>query len=507
MSDSEVDGTSSAGSIMEDASEPDTTSFKCLFCETEYSAVATMFAHCAGDHKFPIRETVKDIGSRLQEIGVIKLINFLRKQAQDGVDPASLTVTADALADDRYMAPTLPDDPLLWELGEVMPESEEKARDYEEYEAALMKNIPDEIEKIDSNNDRDDRYFESYKGNAIHREMIEDRVRTESYRDFILNHSELFNGKIVLDVGCGTGILSLFCAQAGAKKVFAVDNSDIAQRARENVKNNGYEHTIQVIQGRVEDFQTQRTIGNAKVDIIVSEWMGYGLLFEGMLDSVLRARDLYLKPDGLMVPSHCTLKIAPISDREWISESTGETFWKDVYGFDFSAMIPGSNLNLREIGVFDVPPKAICGEAATFYEIDIARVKVEELDFTASFEVTLAKYVKALDAFAIWFDTFFLPHNQPRDLKNADAAYWKDEGGEGVAFSTGPSVTPTHWHQAVLLLADEDRKTHLKAGSTLKGTVTYKKRRRDARGVDVTIRWEGEGVDGPVSGIVSRTME
>lgn len=208
-----------------------------------------------------------------------------------------------------------------------------------------------------------------------------------------------------------------------------------------------------------------------------------------------------------MVPSHCTLRLAPISDREWVSESTGESFWKDVYGFDFTPMIPGSHLNLREIGVFDVPGKAICGEAATFYEIDIARVAVKDLDFTASFEVTLAKYAKALDAFAIWFDTFFLPHDKPTDLSSADALYWQEEGGEGVAFSTGPSGTPTHWHQGVLLLADKDRKAHLKAGSKLKGTVTYKKRRRDVRGIDVQISWEGESADGPVSGTVSRRME
>lgn len=159
-----------------------------------------------------------------------------------------------------------------------MPDVSEKPRDYAEYEAALSKNLPEEVEMIDANNDRDERYFESYKGNSIHREMIEDRVRTESYRNFILNHPDVFKGKTVLDVGCGTGVLSMFCAQAGAKKVFAVDNSDIVHRAREIVKKNSYEGTIQVIQGRVEDFNTQRTIGNAKVDVIVSEWMGYALL-------------------------------------------------------------------------------------------------------------------------------------------------------------------------------------------------------------------------------------
>lgn len=74
--------------------------------------------------------------------------------------------------------------------------------------------------------------------------MLKDTVRTESYRDFIYENKHLFEGKTILDVGCGTGILSMFCARAGAAKVIAVDNSDIINFARENVFRNGMENTI-----------------------------------------------------------------------------------------------------------------------------------------------------------------------------------------------------------------------------------------------------------------------
>lgn len=69
--------------------------------------------------------------------------------------------------------------------------------------------------------------------------MLKDKVRTDAYRDFIYDNKHLFHGKIVLDVGCGTGILSMFCARAGAAKVIAVDNSDIINKARENIYENG----------------------------------------------------------------------------------------------------------------------------------------------------------------------------------------------------------------------------------------------------------------------------
>lgn len=140
-----------------------------------------------------------------------------------------------------------------------------------------------------------DYYFGSYAETEIHESMLKDTVRTESYRDFIYHNKQYFKDKIVLDVGCGTGILSMFAAKAGAKKVYAVDNSTIINKARRIVKENGLEDIIEFVQGKVEEVKLP--VDN--VDIIISEWMGYFLLYEGMLDSVLTARDRWLAPDGI----------------------------------------------------------------------------------------------------------------------------------------------------------------------------------------------------------------
>lgn len=69
--------------------------------------------------------------------------------------------------------------------------------------------------------------------------MLKDAIRTDAYRDFVYDNKRIFKDKVVLDVGCGTGILSMFCAKAGAKKVISVDNSNIIDRAREIVYDNG----------------------------------------------------------------------------------------------------------------------------------------------------------------------------------------------------------------------------------------------------------------------------
>ena len=75
--------------------------------------------------------------------------------------------------------------------------------------------------------------------------MLKDTVRTDAYRDFVYENKHLFKDKVVLDVGCGTGILSMFCAKAGASKVIAVDNSSIIDKAREIVFDNGLDNIIQ----------------------------------------------------------------------------------------------------------------------------------------------------------------------------------------------------------------------------------------------------------------------
>ena len=75
--------------------------------------------------------------------------------------------------------------------------------------------------------EEDHSYFESYAHFSIHHEMLSDVVRTSSYRDAIQGNPGRLKDAVVMDLGCGTSILSMFSAQAGAKAVVGVDCSDI----------------------------------------------------------------------------------------------------------------------------------------------------------------------------------------------------------------------------------------------------------------------------------------
>jgi protein arginine N-methyltransferase 3 len=131
-------------------------------------------------------------------------------------------------------------------------------------------------------------YFGAYGRFAIHREMLSDQVRMDAYKGAILNNPSLFNRAVVMDVGCGTGILSLFAAQAGVAKVIPVEASEkIASIAHqvakanntlkeesENAKNQNSCGVITVVQGMIENIDKCMPTESQSVDVIVSEWMG-----------------------------------------------------------------------------------------------------------------------------------------------------------------------------------------------------------------------------------------
>ncbi len=100
-----------------------------------------------------------------------------------------------------------------------------------------------------------------------------------------------------MDIGCGTGILSIFAARAGAKHVYGIEFADIADYAKEIVKQNNLSDKVTIIKSKVEE----AVLPVPKVDIIISEWMGYFLLYESMLDCVLYARDKWLNKDGYVI--------------------------------------------------------------------------------------------------------------------------------------------------------------------------------------------------------------
>jgi predicted RNA methylase len=144
-------------------------------------------------------------------------------------------------------------------------------------------------------NEVDEAYFLGYEDPEIHREMLQDEARVEAYRAAL---NSLSSGKVVIDVGAGTGILSLMAMDAGAKSVYALEYSSIAKEAEIAFSKRKERSKMMVFKGLAEDF----SLGTLRADLIVSEWMGYFLINEHMLPSVLTIRDKWLKKDGMIIP-------------------------------------------------------------------------------------------------------------------------------------------------------------------------------------------------------------
>lgn len=295
--------------------------------------------------------------------------------------------------------------------------------------------------------------------------MLKDEVRTRTYMNAIIRNEHIFKDKIVLDVGCGTGILSLFASKAGAKHVYGIDMSAIAEQAKQIVAENGYGDRVTIIRGKVEEV----SLPVDKVDIIISEWMGYFLLYESMLDTVIYARDKWLKPDGLIFPDKASIYMMAIEDGDYKTEKID--WWDNVYGFNMSCI--GSMAMLEPL-VDCVDANQVCTQQCLLQTFDIKTMQKEDAAFKAPFKLTVTRndYIHALVAF---FDVSF------------------DDCHKPLGFSTSPRCRATHWKQTVFYLKDT---LIVHQGEQVTGEVSCAPNSKNPRDLDIAVSYSLKGRKG-----------
>lgn len=192
----------------------------------------------------------------------------------------------------------------------------------------------------------------------------------------------------------------------------------------------------QVVHGKAEEIDLPK---GAKVDVIVSEWMGFYLLHESMLESVLLARDKHLKPDGVMLPSKATLYAAACRLGQFYSEQVD--FWKDLYGLDLSPVgqaVLDSKRCKPEVAV--VKADELLSAPVQVADFDLAWLGPDEIErvHSRAFTSVVCDEPTEYQGVCLWFDCSF---------------EWPDRmASSPVKLSTSPSSAATHWKQTIIVL-------------------------------------------------------
>lgn len=240
-----------------------------------------------------------------------------------------------------------------------------------------------------------------YERVSHHRSMISDRTRTFSFRDAI--NEVVGQDSVVVDLGSGTGILSVFAAKAGASRIYAIERTGIIDVARRIAARNGVDNItwLHADSSAVELPEP--------CTVLVSECLGYLALQENMLTDLLRFRDRWLAPGGALIPQHVTLSLVPV---DCAQAYDNVSFWASAgrhYDIDFE--------DLRQIGANSTyrhrfEPVEFLAEPATVAEFDLRSTTEANADIECQFVVNrpgtfhgVAGYFGARLSDSIYLDT------------------------------------------------------------------------------------------------------
>jgi protein arginine N-methyltransferase 1 len=166
-----------------------------------------------------------------------------------------------------------------------------------------------------------------------HREYLADRNRVEAFRRALA--AVVRPGDVVLDLASGTGVLGLLACQAGARRVYAVDDGAIVGIARDVAAASAFADRVTVMRTRSIWAELPE-----KVDVVVTDQIGHFGFEAGLLEYMPDARDKWLRPGGRLVPRTLGLWMAPV---EYAEARARVDFWRaPVAGLDFSSVWPAA---------------------------------------------------------------------------------------------------------------------------------------------------------------------
>ncbi len=274
----------------------------------------------------------------------------------------------------------------------------------------------------------------------FHHSMLADEVRTSSFLRAIL--ATVKRGDVVVDIGSGTGVLSLFAAMAGASRVYSIEREPIIEIAREVASRNGFLESIVFIEGSSPDVEIPE-----RADVLITETIGNVGFDEGISTWIADAKERFLKPNAAIVPQQVDAVASLVSvPRDY---ATIERWSQPLLTLDF---VPLSRIVLNNVLWTDLSPAAITTPPAVVFGTDFSKapeslsggVHVEALKdavvhgigvwFRSSLTAAISITNAPPNAVPSW-EQGFLPLEEPVEV----------HAGERVWFEVSSSGTGAEW--------------------------------------------------------------
>jgi protein arginine N-methyltransferase 1 len=208
--------------------------------------------------------------------------------------------------------------------------------------------------------------------------LLDDASRLDTWRAAI--HATVRPGDLVLDLGAGMGILSLFACQAGAARVYAVESAPSVELARLVAADNGLEERIVCLGERSQDVELPE-----RADVLLTDTTETFGLNGQLLSAVIDARERLLKPEARLLPGEIELRVAPVEAPRAYSYLV-DVWARDVRGFDLSAIRPFAANNKHP---FNLDAEALLAEPAALGALDLG--SLPEPSFAGRARVTATR--------------------------------------------------------------------------------------------------------------------
>lgn len=235
-----------------------------------------------------------------------------------------------------------------------------------------------------------------------HLGMLHDTARMDAFRRAI--HATVQPGDVVVDLGCGTGVLSFMACDAGAEKVYAIEGGPVIDVARELAADNGFDDRVEFLAGWSMEVGLPEP-----ADVLISETIGNAGFNEGIIAWTFDARQRLLRPGAALIPQRLRLWVAPVEtfdDHALVSDWQAESL-----PYDFTA---AHQRAARTLWFGDLDPDNLLGQGEVAVDVDLRAAGYETVTSAGEFQVDRDGTLHGL---ACWFDSLLSPgvavHNMP----------------------------------------------------------------------------------------------